>query len=88
MLSQSIEDTRGLGTLNGILTMSAGAARAIGPAIGGVAFSLGVNWGFLVVPFWICAGMAGLAMVPVFLLKEDPRKGKKGVVGEEEEDEA
>ncbi|TAQ86003.1 hypothetical protein B7494_g5667 [Chlorociboria aeruginascens] len=83
MLSQSIRDTRGLGTLNGILTAVSGLARALGPAIGGPSFTIGVKVGYLILPFGIVAGMALLAMPPVFLLRDSASETSDGDIEEE-----
>lgn len=70
LLTNSAVSLRILGTLNGVATSVSALGRAAGPAIGGVAFSRGVDAGYVVVPWWTLAALAALGAVPVWWLVE------------------
>ena len=70
LLTNSASSLRTLGTLNGIATSVSAIGRALGPAIGGGAFTMGVKHGYIITPFWILAGIALLTTIPTFFLVE------------------
>ncbi|KAF2138279.1 uncharacterized protein K452DRAFT_290869 [Aplosporella prunicola CBS 121167] len=70
LLTNSATSLRILGTLNGIATSVSAIGRAAGPAIGGSTFTMGVEHGYVIVPFWIFAAISLLGAIPAFLLIE------------------
>lgn len=70
MLTNSAASVRVLGRLNGVATSFCAIGRAIGPAIGGWAFTLGVDIGYVIVPWWILTAITVLCMIPVSQLVE------------------
>lgn len=70
LITNSASSLRTLGTLNGIVTSVSAIGRALGPAIGGGAFTIGVKHGYIITPFWILAGIALLTTIPTFFLVE------------------
>ena len=70
LLTNSAVSLRILGTLNGVATSVSALGRAAGPAIGGSTFSLGVDTGYVIVPWWILAALAAIGAVPVWWLVE------------------
>lgn len=70
LLTNSAASLRVLGTLNGVATSISALGRASGPAISGLAFSMGVDAGYVVISWWILALIAAVAAIPVWLLEE------------------
>lgn len=70
LLTNSAVSLRVLGTLNGVATSVSALGRAAGPAVGGATFSLGVDAGFVIVPWWTLAALAAVGAVPVWWLVE------------------
>lgn len=70
MLTNSATSLRTLGTLNGLATSVSAVGRAVGPALSGSLFTLGVKRGYIVVPFWALSLIASIAAVPTFWLVE------------------
>jgi MFS family permease len=70
LLTNSASSLRILGTLNGVATSISAIGRAAGPAIGGGTFSMGVDAGYVIVPWWTLAFIAALGAIPVFRLIE------------------
>ncbi|KAI9672341.1 MAG: hypothetical protein M1817_003363 [Caeruleum heppii] len=70
LLTNSAVSLRILGTLNGVATSISALGRAAGPAIGGTTFSLGVQWGYVIFPWWTLAVLAAIGAVPVWFLIE------------------
>lgn len=70
LLTNSAVSLRILGTLNGFSVSISALGRAAGPAIGGWAFSIGVEKGYIIVPWWTLAGCAVLGALPVWWLVE------------------
>lgn len=88
LLTNSASSLRILGTLNGISTSVSALGRAVGPAIGGWAFSLGVDKGYVITPWWTLAAFAILGAVPVWwLIEMDGFGGGDETESESEEDE-
>lgn len=85
LLTNSVSDSRYLATLNGFATTISAVGRAVGPSIIGPMFTLGVDWGYIVVPFWTLAVITALSAIPVFYLI-DP-DGKQTATGSEADDE-
>lgn len=70
MLTNTAASVRVLGRLNGIATSFCAIGRAIGPAIGGWAFTLGVDIGYVILPWWILAAITLLCIIPISQLVE------------------
>lgn len=72
LLTNSAVSLRVLGTLNGVAISTSALGRAAGPAIGGYAFTVGVEKGYGITPWWIlaCFGILG-AIVPWWLVEMD-----------------
>ncbi|MCJ1281177.1 hypothetical protein MMC26_000495, partial [Xylographa opegraphella] len=70
LLTNSARSLRLLGTLNGVATSLSAIGRAVGPTIGGSVFTLGIDLGYLIIPWFTIAGLAALGNVPVWWLIE------------------
>jgi hypothetical protein len=70
LLTNSAASLRVLGTLNGIATSLAAIGRAVGPAIGGSTFTLGVELGYVILPWWTISVLSICGAVPVWMLIE------------------
>ena len=70
MLTNSAVSIRVLGRLNGVATSFCAIGRAIGPAIGGWAFTIGVDIGYVILPWWILTAITLLCMIPISQLVE------------------
>ena len=70
LLTNSATSLRLLATLNGIAVSCSALGRAAGPAIGGGTYTLGVEIGYGVLPWWILALLAIAAAVPIWWLVE------------------
>ncbi|OMP86481.1 putative membrane protein [Diplodia seriata] len=86
LLTNSASSLRVLGTLNGIATSVSAIGRALGPAVGGSFFTLGVKHGYVIAPFWMFTAISLIGAVPAFLLVEGKGFGPDGE--DEDEDEA
>ena len=70
LLSTSAVSPRILGTLNGMAVSLSAVGRAAGPAIGGFTFTVGVEKGYGILPWWVLACFAILgAIVPWWLVE-------------------
>ena len=78
LLTNSAVSLRVLGTLNGVAVSISAVGRAAGPAIGGFAFTMGVENGYGIMPWWIlgCFGILG-AIAPWWLVEMDGFGGNK-----------
>ena len=72
LLTNSAVSLRVLGTLNGVAVSISGVGRAVGPVLGGYAFSVGAERGYSILPWWIlgCIGILG-AIAPMWLVETD-----------------
>jgi hypothetical protein len=70
MITNSASSLRVLGTLNGLATTVSAVGRAVGPALGGSLFTLGVKHGYVIVPFWTLSAISLLASIPTWFLVE------------------
>lgn len=87
LLTNSASSLRILGTLNGLATSAGAVGRAIGPAIGGAVFTVGVQRGYIIAPWWLLSGIALLAAVPTFWLIEGEGFGGEDENVEDSDDE-
>lgn len=88
LLTNSAVSLRVLGTLNGVATSISAVGRAAGPAIGGWAFTVGVDNGYVILSWWILAGFAVLgAITPWWLVEMDGFSGGDENDSEEDADE-
>ena len=78
LLTNSAVSLRILGTLNGVSTSISALGRAAGPAIGGWTFSIGVEKGYIILPWWALAACAVLGALPVWWLVEQDGFGGNG----------
>lgn len=81
LLTNSASSLRVLGTLNGFATSFSAFGRALGPLLAGGMFTVGVERGYVIAPWWLLAGIGFLAAVPVFYLVEG-----EGFGGDEDDD--
>lgn len=72
MLTNSAASLRILGTLNGFATTFSGMGRAVGPAMTGSVFTLGVQKGYMIFPWWLLAFVALIGAVPLWFMVEGP----------------
>ena len=70
MLTNSAVSLRVLGTLNGVATSVSAIGKAVGPALEGCLFSVGLNMGYMILPWWTLAVIASLGMIPLWYLVE------------------
>ncbi|KAK4692802.1 hypothetical protein P7C71_g4474, partial [Lecanoromycetidae sp. Uapishka_2] len=88
LLTNSAVSLRILGTLNGVATSVSAVGRAVGPAIAGWTFSMGVSKGYVVLPWWTLAAFALLgAIAPWFLVEMEGFGGNESDSDEEEDEE-
>ena len=87
LLTNSARSLRLLGTLNGVATSLSASGRALGPTIGGTVFTLGIDLGYLIIPWFTIAGLAALGNVPVWWLVEMDGFGGAEDSDSDEEDE-
>ena len=70
LLTNSAASLKVLGTLNGVATSISACGRAAGPALVGVMFSLGVDIGYMILPWWTLAFIAVVGAIPAWWLVE------------------
>ncbi|KAM0260787.1 hypothetical protein ACHAQJ_002553 [Trichoderma viride] len=70
LLTNSATSLSILGTLNGFATMFSGLGRAFGPASTGLAFSWGVEHGYIVSAYFFLGVVAAIGAIPVFMIVE------------------
>ncbi len=86
LLTNSAVSLRILGTLNGVATSLSAIGRATGPAVGGWTFSVGLDKGYVIMPWWTLAAFAVLGAVPVWWLVEMEGFGGNGDSDSEDEE--
>lgn len=96
LLTNSAVSLRILGTLNGFAVSISAVGRAVGPALGGAAFTWGLEKGYVVTPWWMLGIIAAGGAVPIWYLVEmdgfsktggDEESDDEDVFGSEDEDE-
>ena len=70
LLTNSAVSLRILGTLNGFAVSISAIGRALGPAIGGAAFTWGLDKGYVIVPWWTLGTIATIGAIPIWWLVE------------------
>ncbi|KAI9731524.1 MAG: hypothetical protein M1834_004644 [Cirrosporium novae-zelandiae] len=70
LLTNSAASLRILGTLNGVATSISAIGRALGPAIGGTTFTIGVKHGYVILPWFTLSVLSAIAAIPVWWLVE------------------
>lgn len=70
MLINSAASPHLLGVLNGFGTTASALGSAIGPAIGGYTFTLGIRIGYGILPWWTLTFFAILGAVPIWCLED------------------
>ncbi|TVY23883.1 putative membrane protein [Lachnellula hyalina] len=70
LLTNSAVSLRILGTLNGVAVSVSAVGRAIGPALGGTAFTWGVERGYVITPWWLLGTIAMIGAIPIWHLVE------------------
>ena len=87
LLTNSASSLRILGTLNGVATSISAVGRASGPSIGGLAFTLGIDVGYICLPWFTLAVFAIIGAIPCWWLVEMDGFGGSGDSDSEDEDE-
>ena len=87
LLTNSAASLRLLGTLNGVATAISAVGRASGPFIGGLIFSLGIDVGYVCLPWFVLAFIAIISVVPCWWLVEMEGFGGSGDSDSESDDE-
>lgn len=70
MLTNSATSLRVLGTLNGFATSVSAVGRALGPLFTGSLFTLSLEKGYIIIPFWTLSFISFLAFIPTLWLVE------------------
>lgn len=70
LLTNSAVSLRVLGTLNGVAVSISAVGRAVGPALGGAAFTWGLERGYVITPWWLLGSIAALGAIPIWYLEE------------------
>ncbi|TVY81640.1 putative membrane protein [Lachnellula suecica] len=70
LLTNSAVSLRILGTLNGVAVSVSAVGRAIGPAMGGAAFTWGLERGYVITPWWLLGIIACIGAIPIWYLVE------------------
>ncbi|KAG9240761.1 major facilitator superfamily domain-containing protein [Calycina marina] len=84
MLTNSAVSLRVLGTLNGFSVSISAIGRAVGPAMGGAAFSWGDAAGYVITPYFLLGTVAAIGAIPIWFLVE--MEGFSSTVEESEDD--
>jgi hypothetical protein len=87
LLTNSAVSLRILGTLNGFAVSISAVGRAIGPAMGGAAFTWGLEKGYVITPWWLLGIISAIGAVPIWYLKEMEGFSKSDSSDEEDDDE-
>jgi hypothetical protein len=87
LLTNSAISLRILGTLNGFAVSISAVGRAIGPAMGGAAFTWGLEKGYVITPWWLLGIISAAGAVPIWYLIEMEGFSKSDSSDEEDDDE-
>ncbi|CZT04429.1 related to E.coli tetracycline resistance protein TCR1 [Rhynchosporium graminicola] len=86
LLTNSAVSLRILGTLNGFAVSVSAVGRAIGPAIGGAAYTWGIERGYVITPYFMLALIAVIGAIPIWYLVEMPGFSKTDDGSEDDDD--
>lgn len=70
LLTNSASSLRILGTLNGFAVSISAIGRAMGPAMGGAAFTWGLERGYVITPWWMLGFISIVGAIPIWYLVE------------------
>lgn len=70
LLTNSAVSLRILGTLNGFAVSISAVGRALGPAMGGAAFTWGLEQGYVITPWWLLGLISAVGSIPIWFLVE------------------
>lgn len=70
LLTNSSTSLRVLGTLNGFATAFSGLGRGTGPLLAGLAFTWGVDRGYIIAPYTFLAVVSLIGAIPAFMIVE------------------
>lgn len=70
LLTNTASSLKILGTLNGVGVSISAIGRAVGPALLGEAFTVGVKLGYVIIPWWMLTALTVVATIPVFWIEE------------------
>lgn len=87
LLTNSAVSLRILGTLNGFAVSISAVGRAIGPAMGGAAFTWGLEKGYVITPWWLLGIISAAGAVPIWYLVEMEGFNKSDSSDEESDEE-
>ncbi|KAK3362690.1 major facilitator superfamily domain-containing protein [Lasiosphaeria hispida] len=87
MLTNSASSVRILGTLNGFATAFSGIGRAVGPAVAGAVFSIGVQRGYMIAPWWLLGSISALGAIPAWFIVEGDGPMRSSDTDSEDEEE-
>ncbi|PBP22974.1 major facilitator superfamily transporter [Diplocarpon rosae] len=87
LLTNSAVSLRILGTLNGFAVSISAVGRAIGPALGGAAFTWGLERGYVVTPYFLLALISIIGAIPIWYLVEMPGFSKADSESESDDSE-
>ena len=86
LLTNSAASLRVLGTLNGFAVSISAVGRAVGPAMGGAAFTWGLKTGYIITPYFLLGFIAVIGAIPIWYLVEMDGFSKTGDESEEEDE--
>ena len=86
LLTNSAVSLRILGTLNGFAVSISAVGRAAGPALGGAAFTWGLEKGYVITPWWLLGIISAAGAVPIWYLKEMEGFSKSDSSDEEDDE--
>lgn len=77
LLNKSASSPRVLGTLNGLATSTSALCRAVGALVFGAIFTMGLERGNVILPWWVLAGISVVGALPVFWLADLVEEGER-----------
>jgi hypothetical protein len=86
LLTNSAVSLRILGTLNGFAVSISAVGRAAGPALGGAAFTWGLEKGYVITPWWLLGIISAAGAVPIWYLQEMEGFSKSDSSDEEDDE--
>lgn len=86
LLTNSAASLRVLGTLNGFAVSISAVGRAAGPAMGGAAFTWGLETGYIITAYFLLGSIAVIGAIPIWYLVEMEGFSKTGDESDEEDE--